>query len=334
MSGTSGRLLSLLSLLQARRDWPGHLLADRLDVSERTIRRDVDRLRELGYPVLATMGPDGGYRLDAGADLPPLLFDDDQAVALAVALQLAASTGAGIADAAWRALGTVRQVMPARLRRRVDTLQVTATPRPGAPQADLAVLLAVTDAARARVQLRFDYRPAAPRPDDEAGPPRRVEPQEVMHHGGRWYLLAWDLDCADWRTFRVDRMAPRSPTGPRSTPRDVPGGDAAAFVAARFRGQTDPDAGDRWPCQGTVVLHRPAAEIAPYLAEGTVDDLDADRCRVRMGAWSWPGLAASIARADADIDAVEPPELARAFADLARRAAAAAGSVTSTDWPT
>ncbi len=167
MGGTSGRLLSLLSLLQARRDWPGHVLAERLDVSERTVRRDVDRLRDLGYPVRATMGPDGGYRLDAGADLPPLLFDDEQAVALAVALQLAASTGAGIADAAWRALGTVRQVMPGRLRNRVDALQVVVTPQPGAPQTDPAVLLAVTDAARATRQLRFDYHQPDHQPDHQ-----------------------------------------------------------------------------------------------------------------------------------------------------------------------
>jgi predicted DNA-binding transcriptional regulator YafY len=327
MSGTSGRLLSLLSLLQARRDWPGHLLAERLEVSERTVRRDVDRLRELGYPVQATMGPDGGYRLKAGADLPPLLFDDEQAVALAVALQLAAATGAGIADAAWRALSTVRQVMPGRLRRRVDAVVVVGMPRAGAPQTDTAVLLAVTDAARAHEQLRFDYRPAVPDPDATADrPPRRVEPHHVLHRGGRWYLLAWDLDRNDWRTFRVDRITPRSPNGPRFAPRDVPGGDAATFVAARFRGHADPNAGDRWPCQGTVILHLPASEIAPYLTEGTFEPLGPDRCRLVMGAWSWPGLAASLARADADIEVIEPPELAQAFAELARRAADAAAS--------
>jgi predicted DNA-binding transcriptional regulator YafY len=326
MSGASGRLLSLLSLLQARRDWPGHLLAERLSVSERTVRRDVDRLRKLGYPVRATMGPDGGYRLDAGADLPPLLFDDEQAVALAVALQLAASTGAGIADAAWRALGTVRQVMPGRLRQRIDALQVVAMPRPGAPQTDTVVLLAVTEAARAHVQLRFDYRPPTPRIDAADQPPRRVEPHHVLNRGGRWYLLAWDLDRQDWRTFRVDRIIPRAPTGRRFVPRDVPGGDVPAYVAARFRGNTDPTAGHLWPCHGTVVLHRPASEIAPYLTEGTVQDLGPNRCRLEMGAWSWAGLAASIARTDADIEDVHPPELAQAFAALARRAADAAHS--------
>ena len=326
MSGTSGRLLSLLSLLQARRDWPGRLLADRLEVSQRTVRRDVDRLRELGYPVEATMGPDGGYRLGAGADLPPMLFDDEQAVALAVALQLAATSGAGIADAAWRALGTVRQVMPGRLRRRVDAVQVLTIPRAGAVEVDPAVLLAVTDAARSHQQLRFDYEAVDASPGDS---PRRVEPHHVLNRGGRWYLLAWDLDRDDWRTFRIDRMRPRTPTGPRFVAREVPGGDVAAFVAARFRG-SDVTAGGGWPCQGTVVLHAPASEVAPYLTEGAVEPLGSDRCRVVMGAWSWAGLAASIARADADIEAVEPPELAEAFRGLADRATrAAAGGA----WP-
>ncbi|PAX82152.1 helix-turn-helix transcriptional regulator, partial [Streptomyces albidoflavus] len=131
MQKTSARLLALLSLLQARRDWPGALLAERLDVSPRTVRRDIDRLRELGYPIAALKGPDGGYRLGAGTELPPLLFDDDQVVALAVALRTAATTGAGIEEDAVRALATVRQVMPARLRHRIDALQITAVTRPG-----------------------------------------------------------------------------------------------------------------------------------------------------------------------------------------------------------
>jgi predicted DNA-binding transcriptional regulator YafY len=327
MSGTSGRLLTLLSLLQARRDWPGQLLADRLEVSERTIRRDVDRLRELGYPVQATMGPDGGYRLEAGAELPPLLFDDEQAVALAVALQLAATSGAGIADAAWRALSTVRQVMPGRLRRRVDSIDVVGTPRRPETETDTAVLLAVTDAARAHAQLRFDYRAVGPQARAADGAPRFVEPHQVLNRGGRWYLLAWDLDRDDWRTFRIDRMAPRTPTGPRFTPREIPGGDVAAFVAARFRGLTEPGAaGHRWPCEGEVILHAPASRIAPYVHEGSIEPLGPDRCRLVAGAWSWAGLAASIARADADIEVVGPPELVDAFAQLARRADAAAVS--------
>ncbi|MEV4049428.1 HTH domain-containing protein, partial [Streptomyces sp. NPDC049744] len=163
MQKTSSRLLSLLSLLQARRDWPGAALAERLDVSPRTLRRDVDRLRELGYPVRAVKGPDGGYRLDAGTRLPPLLFDDEQAVALAVALRTAAATGAGIEDGAARALATLRQVMPARLRHRIDALQVTSVERSATrpqPQADPGVLMALSAAVQAREVLRFDHAPA------------------------------------------------------------------------------------------------------------------------------------------------------------------------------
>ncbi|MDQ0797964.1 putative DNA-binding transcriptional regulator YafY [Streptomyces sp. B1I3] len=164
MRKTSARLLRVLSLLQARRDRPGPLLAERLGVSRRTVRRDVGRLRELGYPVVAAKGPDGGYRLEAGPELPPLLFDDEQAVALAVALQIATTTGVGIEEAAARALHTVRQVMPARLRHRIDTLRVTAVERPSnrpGPQADSGVLLAIGTAVHACEVLRFDYSSAS-----------------------------------------------------------------------------------------------------------------------------------------------------------------------------
>jgi len=219
MPKTSARLLSLLSLLQTRRDWPGALLAERLDISPRTVRRDVDRLRELGYPIVAIKGPDGGYRLDAGTELPPLLFDDEQAVALAIALQIATTTGAGIEEAAARALNTVRQVMPARLRHRIDTLQVTAVERPAIrpyPRVGTSVLMALSAAVHAREVLRFDYTGV-----DDNGvqiPPRRVQPHHLVTWGGRWYLVAWDLDREDWRTFRADRITPRTPTGPRFTP--------------------------------------------------------------------------------------------------------------------
>jgi predicted DNA-binding transcriptional regulator YafY len=307
---TSARLLSLLSLLQARRDWPGALLAERLEISERTVRRDVDRLRELGYPIVATKGPEGGYRLDAGADLPPLLFDDDQAVAIAVALRIATTTGAGIEEAAARALTTVRQVMPARLRHRIDTLQVTAVERP-ATQVDSAVLMTLSAAVHAREVLRFDY--------SAASPPRRVQPHHLVTWGGRWYLVAWDLDRDDWRTFRADRITPRTPTGPRFTPREVPGGDVTTFVAGRFRGGVSD-----WPCHGEVILDLPAAIASRYTRDGVVEELGPDRCRIVMGSWSWAGLAAAIGKFDADIEVVGPAELKDAFAMLARRYANAA----------
>ncbi|GAA3950552.1 helix-turn-helix transcriptional regulator [Actinoplanes auranticolor] len=321
MPKTSARLLALLSLLQTRRDWPGTLLADRLEVSLRTVRRDVDRLRELGYPIAAMKGPDGGYRLSAGTELPPLLFDDEQAVALTVALQLAATTpGNGLAEAAARALATVRQVLPSRLRHRISAMQVTAveppTTRPAAP-VDGAVLLALSAAVHAHEVLRFDYGA-----DHGDAPPRRAEPHHVITWNGRWYLVAWDLDRADWRTFRADRMLLRTPNGPRFTPRELPGGDVAGHVIGTFRGSGDAT-GD-WPCQGTVVLDLPAATVATYSRDGVVEEAGPGRCRLTLGSWSWPGLAAAFARFDADIEVVGPPELAGAFGHLARRLARAA----------
>ncbi|MET7329807.1 WYL domain-containing protein [Nonomuraea sp. NPDC005650] len=323
MPKTSARLLALLSLLQARRDWPGALLAERLDVSPRTVRRDVDRLRELGYPIVAFKGPDGGYRLEAGTELPPLLFDDEQAVALAIALQLAATAGAGIEEAAARALNTVRQVMPARLRRRIDTLQVTAVGRPvtrQGPNADAGVLMALSAAVHAREVLRFDYPPGA---DDDGAPrpPRRAQPHHLVTWGGRWYLIAWDLDREDWRIFRADRIIPRTPTGPRFTPRELPGGDVAAFVISKFRGS---DGTGAWSCRGEVIIDLPAAAVSRYTRDGVVEALGPDRCRLILGSWSWPGLAAAIGVFDADIEVVGPDELKQVFARLARRYADAA----------
>jgi len=328
MATPTSRLLMLLSLLQTRRDWPGALLAERLDISHRTVRRDIDRLREMGYRIEATMGPDGGYRLDAGEQLPPLLFDDDQVIALAVALRSAPLLGAGTEEAALRALTTVRQVMPSRLRHRVDALDFTtlgprastSNTRPNAsPGTDSDtdavtdtvtpdVLIALSSAARARQVLRFDYGTDAS--------PRRVEPHHLVASNGRWYLVAWDLDRDDWRIFRADRVTPRIPTGPRFSPRELPGGDAATFVSARFKGSTERD---EWPCTGTVVVHLPASEVAPFAADGMVTDLGDGRCTLVSGSWSWVALAAALGRFDARIDVVEPPELAAAFGTLAAR---------------
>lgn len=352
MPKTSARLLSLLSLLQTRRHWPGAVLAERLAVAERTVRRDVDRLRELGYPISAVKGPDGGYRLDAGTQLPPLLFDDEQAVALAVALRTATVTGAGagIEDGALRALTTLRQVLPARLRHRVDAVDVTAVPRPESGPATPVgadVLLALSTAVRAREVLRFDY--AAPgragsvseggghaaagvREDDGRPPsrdrpplaPRRAEPHHLVTWGGRWYLVAHDLDRDGWRVFRADQITPRIPTGPRFTPRALPGGDdVAAFVTGRFRGADGPGDPD-WPCRGEVVLDLPADVVSRHTREGVVTELGPSRCRLALGSWSWTALAASFGRYDADIEVIGPPELRTAFADLARRYTAAA----------
>ncbi|HEY4994152.1 MAG TPA: WYL domain-containing protein [Nakamurella sp.] len=320
--GTSARLLRLLSLLQARRDWPGEALAERLEVSPRTVRRDVDRLRDLGYPVRATKGPEGGYRLDAGADLPPLLFDDEQAVAVAVALQTATTSVAGIEEGALRALATVRQVMPARLRQRVDALRVTAVRKDGVerPLVDTEDLISVGSAVRAHEVLRFDY--AAPNWTGEQRPwqpPRRVEPHHLVTWGGRWYLISFDRDRTDWRTFRVDRMTPRTPTGPRFSPRELPGGDVASYIDAAFRG-------GEWPCRGEFVLHAPAAEIAAWVRrQAVVEQLGPDRCRVLAGSWSWDRLAGWVGMFDVDLEIVGPAELKQAATRLAERYAAAAG---------
>ncbi|MET0863465.1 MAG: WYL domain-containing protein [Nakamurella sp.] len=324
---TSRRLLALLSLLQARRDWPGGLLAERLDVSERTVRRDIDRLRDIGYPIRATRGPDGGYQLAAGTQLPPLLFDDDQAVALAVALRTAVATGAGIEDSASRALSTMRQVLPTRLRARIDTIELTAMARTGSganPQADTSVLLAIGTAIREQQELRFDYESPLSTGENEGrepSPPRQVQAHHLVLRAGRWYLVAWEPQRQEWRIYRADRVKPRIPNGPRFAAREIPGGDVHSFITARFRGS---EKGPEWPCLGEVILELPAAEVIPYAGDGSVESIGPKRCRLRLGAWSWPGLAAALARFDTDIEVLSPPELRTAFADLAQRAARAA----------
>ncbi|QOV33355.1 WYL domain-containing protein [Streptomyces ferrugineus] len=325
MQKTSSRLLALLSLLQTRRDWSGEDLAQRLAVTPRTVRRDMDRLRGLGYPILTFKGPAGGYRLDAGSHLPPLLFDDDQAVALAVALQTAA-TDTTIGEDAARALATIRQVMPPRLRHRIDTLRVTAVQSPenaDATPVGSQVLVDLGNAIRAHVELRFDYGRNEPVGDEQ---PRRTQPHHLVTWRGHWYLVAWDLDRADWRTFRVDRITPRTPTGPRFTPRELPGGDVSAFIISRFRG-SDGTTAD-WPCQGEVILNLPATAVAPFAQDAVVEELGPDRCRLTLGSWSWTGLAATIGRFDTDITVIGPPELSTAFARLAARYAHAAARTT------
>ncbi|MFI8529375.1 helix-turn-helix transcriptional regulator [Streptomyces aquilus] len=325
MRKTSSRLLALLSLLQTHRDWSGEELAGRLDITARTVRRDIDRLRDLGYLITTVKGPGGGYRLAAGTQLPPLLFDDDQAVALAVALRTAA-TGTGVAEDAERALATLRQVMPPRLRHRIDQVRVTAVPPPEAPDAarvDAQVLRELSRAVHAREELRLDHTPAHGTPTAER---RRVQPHHLVTWRDRWYLVAWDLDREDWRTFRVDRIRPRTPTGPRFTPRALPGDDVAGFVTSRFRGN-DGTTTD-WPCRGTVVLHLPAADVAPFAQDGTVEELGPHHCRLTLGSWSWTGLATAVGHFDAATDVVGPPELAAAFAELAVRYRRAAGGIT------
>ena len=272
-------MLALLSLLQTQRDWPGQILAERLEVSPRTVRRDVDRLRELGYRIKAMKGPDGGYRLAAGSELPPLLFDDQQAVAIAVALQSVSATGVDIDEAAARALATVRQVMPSRLRHRIDGIRFTGTEL--TDRVDPAVLEAVSAAVRDRHTLRFDYGGT-----DE--PPRRVQPHAIVARASRWYLIGWDLDRDDWRTFRLDRMTPRTPTGPAFTPRALPAADARSFLAARSKGS---DREDQWPCVGEVIIDLPARDVAPWIGDGELEQLTERSCPHTRGGWC--GIRAS-----------------------------------------
>ncbi|MWV48665.1 WYL domain-containing protein [Rathayibacter sp. VKM Ac-2803] len=306
MTSASSRALQLLSLLQLRRVWPGELLSERLEITPRTVRRDIERLRGMGYRIRAIKGPDGGYRLEAGSELPPLLFDDEQALALAVALQSPVPVAA-LEEAAARALAAVRQVLPERLRHRLDALRFTAIAAE-APAVAPEVLVAVSAAVRAREVLRFDY--------GSGEVPRRVEPHHLVAREGRWYLVGWDLDRDDWRVFRVDRLAPRTPRGARFTRRELPGGGVAAFLDARFRGG---EVGGGWPCRGVVTLRMPLREVAPYVGDGAVEDLGDDGCRLSLGAWSWEALAASFGRFGGEMTAAEPAELVAAFGVLARR---------------
>jgi predicted DNA-binding transcriptional regulator YafY len=230
MLETSARLLKLLSLLQTPREWTGTELAERLDVTTRTVRNDVDRLRELGYPVHATRGAAGGYRLGAGAALPPLLLDDEEAVAVAVGLRSGASGSiAGIEESSLRALAKLEQVLPPRLRHRLAALQAYTVAVPtntGGPRVASDVLTVLVAACRDRQRLRFDYRA-----HDGSMSRRDVEPYRLVNWGRRWYLVAWDTQRADWRTYRVDRVEPRTPTGPRFAARPLPDEDLARYVS-------------------------------------------------------------------------------------------------------
>src|SRR5690349_24946042 len=218
MSDTSSRLLNRLSLLQARRDWPGATLAERLEVSPRTIRRDVGRLRGLGYPVESVTGPAGGYRLAAGAAMPPLLLDEDEAIAIAVGLRTAARASVtGIEETSVRALVKLEQVLPAHLRRRVAALGSATIVAPAeGPTVDPEHLTTIAAACRDSVGLRFEYR------SREGEATRRdVEPHALVHLGRRWYLVGWDRGREGWRTFRVDRVRRPAATGVRSEERRV-----------------------------------------------------------------------------------------------------------------
>ena len=303
MASTGTRILQLLSLLQNRRHWPGGELAVRLGVSQRTLRRDVDRLREMGYPVEARRGVDGGYQLAAGAALPPLLLDDQEAVALAVGLQAAVQAGsvAGIEESSVRALGKVVQVMPRHLRGQVDALAAMTVPVAmgrGPLRVDPGVLTSIALACRDLERLTFAY-------TGRSGPPgrREVDPHRLVLLGRRWYLVGWDLDRVDWRTFRLDRMDGPETTGARFPARELPGGDAAQFVR---------DGIDSLPTRHRIeaVVHAPASVVRERIGGwGAVEELDDHRCRwcITTESLDWALLA--LGAAEAEFEVVSPPAL-------------------------
>ena len=314
MIETSSRLLELLSLLQARREWPGGELAERLGVSARTIRRDIDRLRQLGYPVDSLTGPSGGYQLRAGSAMPPLVLEDEEAIAIAVGLRTAARASvAGIEEAAVRALVKLEQVLPGHLRRRVSALgSATVTLPYGGPTVDPQHLTTIAAACRDHERLRFAYRRR-----DGTSSRREVEPDSLVNHGRRWYLVAWDGQREDWRTFRLDRMA-RPSAGARFAPRPLPVKDPAAFVA-----QSISSAPNRYEAVVTLRVAAAAIEGAFPSHWGSLEPIDAASCRFTAGDDHLGWLAMRIAMLGVDFEVHDPPELVEHMRTLASRLGAA-----------
>ncbi|HET6312173.1 MAG TPA: YafY family protein [Candidatus Nitrosotalea sp.] len=315
MLSTSERLLRVLTLLESRRDWSGADLAERLEVSTRTIRNDMVRLRTLGYPVGAASGVAGGYRLGAGAALPPLLLDDDEAVAVAVALRSSAGGGvAGIEETSVRALVKLEQVLPTRLRRRVNALQAYTVPVAfsSGPTVEPQLLSTIAAACRDAEVLRIDYRK-----HDGTESTRSVEPYRMVHLGRRWYLVAFDRDRRAWRTFRVDRLQLRTPNGPRFTPREPPAEDIGEYVMRNVRSMP-------MTHQARVVVHAPASVITERIPRGiVVEPVDDDTCVVHASANTIEMLALYLGMMDADFTVTDPPELVARLRKLSERFKAA-----------
>ena len=312
----TGRALHLLSLLQTHRRWRGSELAERLEVTERTVRRDVDRLRDLGYPVDATPGADGGYRLAAGAHLPPLVLDDDEAVAVAVGLRYAAGAAiSGIEETSLRALAKIEQLLPDRLRRRVSAISSSVTAMRWSTSdtqvIDSDALAVLASACRDHEEVRFDYRR---RDGDDSR--RLVEPHQMVTAGRRWYLVAWDLRRDDWRTFRLDRLNDAALAGRRFTPREIPGGDAADFVATSLssipRG-----------VEALVAVGAPYTQVEDVLrwTDHSVVETETDMCVVRIRTENLDWLVLTIAHIalTARTTVIEPADVADAVVLLAER---------------
>jgi predicted DNA-binding transcriptional regulator YafY len=319
MAETSARLLSLLSLLQTPREWPGPELARRLDVTTRTVRNDVERLRRMGYPVQATRGAVGGYRLSAGAAMPPLLLEDDEAIAVAVSLRTATGGAVeGLEETALRALTKLQQVLPPRLGRRVDALQshtVRVSGQRRGPHVEGGLLALIAATARDREIMRFRYADHS-----GAGTERRVEPYRLVNWGRRWYLVAFDVERAGWRTFRVDRITGPRTIGHRFTLRPLPATDIAAYVAANTRQI-------QMKVRGRVIVHAPAEEVAARMGSwsSSIEPHGPDRCLVQLGGRSVDDIAFWLGVLESDFDVVDSPELAAAVRRIADRYARASG---------
>jgi predicted DNA-binding transcriptional regulator YafY len=317
MLRTSARLLRLLSLFQMQRYWSGSDLSRRLDITGRTLRRDVDRLRSLGYPVHSTSGTGGGYQLGAGATLPPLLLDDEEAVAVALGLRTSASSGvAGIEEASLRALLKLEQVLPPRLRHRVAALHSFIVPLGNrGPTVDAERLSVIAAACRDQEGIRFNYH-------NRSGAPsaRGVEPHRLVHTGNRWYLVAWDVGRKDWRTFRIDRIEGKLKTSTRFKPRKPPEGDFAAFVSKSLSYLP-------YPYRARVTLHAPVETVAKRVqpSAGMLEALDERSCMFHTASHSLEGITIHLSLLGVDFQVHEPPELIDYIRRLADRLGQAIG---------
>lgn len=325
MSNTVSRLLRLLSLLQVPVQRSGTELAERLDVSERTIRRDIERLRELGYRVQGTLGPEGGYRLVPGQEMPLLLLDEEEALAIAVSLRTAAAQPVnGIADASVRALTKLEQILPSRIRRRIGALNAATVPLPASfsePAVDPEVLTTVAMAIASRERVRFDYQAS-----DQTKSKRLVEPNRLVSSGRRWYLVAYDTQRDDWRTFRIDRIRGVQATGSPITQRELPAEDAGAYIASKMA--------DIAPVhQAVAIVYASAEDVAARIgpAAEEVVPLGENRSKLRTKADSLEWLALRLVILGFPFEVNEPSELIDYLRDLASRAARAVGGNASAE---
>jgi predicted DNA-binding transcriptional regulator YafY len=316
MADSAGRLLRLLSLLQDGRDWPGSELGERLEVTGRTVRRDVDRLRDLGYPVEAARGRVGGYRLVGGSAMPPLLLEDDEAVAITLGLRTIVANAVDSGGASVRALAKLRQVLPAHLRGRVTAVaSATSTLVWEAAPADPERLVTLARAVANHERVRFAYAAA-----DASASERFVEPAGVVAVGRRWYLVGWDHRRSDWRSFRVDRMDDLRTAPGRFTPRALPGGDPATFMRAWIESMAP-------TFDAVAVVEGPADLVAARLPAGMamVEPIDAARCRVTLASDTLDWLLWRLVQLDLPCVVESPAELAARAVEVAGRLRDAAG---------